>query len=1083
VSVNQPSWHHTAPLIGPRTVTRILVVVGLLLFAITWRLDQAVGTAYATGWFAPEEKGTTFACENCLRLPTSAWVHVYWITTLFAFAFLLVAAILWWRRCARELRTTQLRRTTIIASFMVAGCAVGAALTRSAWSAGDAPGRLGTLIAVFNVAGLAVTAAIAIAAANLIYRSGGAAGSGSLTVAVRRFVGRQRMTLLVVFLLVLALTAVPTSSGQAIDSIRSWSPFSTAEGEIDWLSVGAERLAFGLASTLLLALVIYESALLLTQAPAGTSETPPLNRLLVAVLLLAGGGVLLWWLAGFGPGLFLAGALIGLTLLLDRPQLEGTTRETKRPHLTRAEEHAPEWLAVLLLLAVAATSVAAAVDTALVGGLNVDSGLIGLPALVLALVAIVMTSEHPPPRVRSAAKRSWLAAIAIVVGGAIVLMLLNDSGWSALLGVASLVALIAYTVWAFRWRRRERQAAGPRKPLEGPLVVTDSLRALATPFGLGAAVAVALAVHVKPIATGQTLGVFVLANVAVILLVLLFHVLVRGTLRYRPPKLLWWFGFRQLPLLSLLVIWWIGVGLIGSETLHDVRVVDRRTVATSGDGEYPARHKLADAFRQWTAAQPELRADEAGTPVPLTLVAAHGGGIRAAYWTVAALDCIVGVRATGTGEVAAASDDKEVRARTCEKPRRTKEQQRDAARRIFLASGVSGGAVGLYAYIRQLLAYGELKQGWFDTALKHDFAAPAVGWALFHDIPNRAFGLRPESGGRCRSQASVGNVCWTADRAAVLEDAFDSAWAEAPGPNPYLRHTYDLRLTGSPGHAVFAPLFVANSTLTGGKTRAVISAVDLGAWPNADKADYAPATDPLPLAGTIELSDALCNVKDLRLSTAALLAARFPYVTPSGHIAGGCGEREGGDRGATCVKLEDSVCEGSFVDGGYTENSGLLTILTIWPSLRNRILAYNNDHTRDIAVQLIELDNHYQATPEPTVPSGGTTAESLIPPLTAFGGRNALQTYARAAVRRLLPESCTITLSPSLHPGLIAPLGWELSESAREDLKDGLVRPHPAATEKGRDRQIKELRRLQSRMAGLREPPLEILPPLTTCLP
>ena len=200
-------------------------------------------------------------------------------------------------------------------------------------------------------------------------------------------------------------------------------------------------------------------------------------------------------------------------------------------------------------------------------------------------------------------------------------------------------------------------------------------------------------------------------------------------------------------------------------------------------------------------------------------------------------------------------------------------------------------------------------------------------------------------------------------------------------------------------------------------------------------------TDPLPVAGTIEIADALCAHGDLRLSTAAVLASRFPYVTPSGHIGDSCGRDppDGTKAEGVCSDPLTTSCEGSFVDGGYAENSGLFTITQLWPTLREKIEEYNSDpaHVRKIAPLIVELDNHYQASLSATVPSGGTTDETLIPLATAFGSRNAMQTYARAAARRLLPAKCMITISPSLHPGLIAPLGWELSPSARDDLRAG----------------------------------------------
>lgn len=76
-----------------------------------------------------------------------------------------------------------------------------------------------------------------------------------------------------------------------------------------------------------------------------------------------------------------------------------------------------------------------------------------------------------------------------------------------------------------------------------------------------------------------------------------------------------------------------------------------------------------------------------------------------------------------------------------------------------------------------------------------------------------------------------------------------------------------------------------------------------------------------------------------------------------------------------------------------------------------------------------------------------------------------------------------VTVSPGLHPGLIAPLGWELSKSAREDLSSGLIKPHPAATEGKRMEQVEVLRRLQERLAGESETRVGLTPPLRVCVP
>ena len=69
-----------------------------------------------------------------------------------------------------------------------------------------------------------------------------------------------------------------------------------------------------------------------------------------------------------------------------------------------------------------------------------------------------------------------------------------------------------------------------------------------------------------------------------------------------------------------------------------------------------------------------------------------------------------------------------------------------------------------------------------------------------------------------------------------------------------------------------------------------------------------------------------------------------------------------------------------------------------------------------------------------------------------------METFARANAYRAVPKGCAITISPARHPGLEAPLGWELSQGARQDLKNGLVRDNE---KKPREQPIVLLQRLQ----------------------
>jgi hypothetical protein len=1118
-----------------RLLTRALIVVGILLLVLGAQGDRAVRTAYDTGWTRSEVSDA--------RVPAGAWEVVLPGSGPAAIVLLLVAVVLWHRREKKE--TLAASDSDVVYTPWALGIAavalsLGAATCRFL-AIDDGGSGLLTVAQLCNLAALAAVTSYALVVGNLIYFAYG--GIFRVTRGVFR---RQRVNIAIVALLTAAMLFIGDTSGQSVDSIRSWSPWVFGS-EDPRHAAGAARLMLGLAAALMFALALYESGSLLVRSRWATSPPGriPLGVVAGVATLL---GLLVLTPLPIGPGLVIAGVILALLLVLDLPNVQadaggglasaagwppgqagsvGRMRSVlvlarAQAHApTRAEAHMAEWIAITPLVALAAVSVTAGVESALVHGWSDGNTLITLvPAVALVVFAVLMTAIRPnAPHDLRWVPGHWIVVTLGVLALTVVVFLLayaadERAEWVlAVYGFAWLVALLWYAGWLFQ--------SGP--PALGALLVAvpehahtprtgsylsrvrtyvakSAVSFVLGPVALGGGIAVFLAVHLEPVDAGQKLGVFTLAFVALALALPFLHVAVRATLRLRPPKLLWWFGLNQVPVLTLLLLWWIAVGVAQthmdkSATLHDARLVDR------GVGAGPhAAPDLARAFRDWVRAQDDIVDTGGNEPIPLVLVAAHGGGIRAAYWTAVALDCVVGYSAAGVTQ--AQLDDRDpsatraLRDRACFLTRRPDAEQAAAAKRIFLASGVSGGAVGLYAYARQLIADGMLgtkKTGqrgwWIDAHLADDFAAPAIGWALFHDIPNRLLGLHPKTGGRC-GDAIVNDVCLEQDRAAVLEQTFDATWRVPELDTAQIRRVFDLRSVREGeqrDRARLVPLLAMNSTLTGGRARAINSAADLGAWPEPDAGSPRTGDDSLPLAGTIEIRDALCVSQDMRLSTAALLAARFPYVTPSGRVPGKCGaedDPERPDEGAPCAHPKRVDCGGNYVDGGYTDNSGLATIVGIWPSLRQLVVQHNlyakSLGLRTIAPLIVELDNHYQKSLQPTVPAGGTTAETLVPPSTAFGGRHAIETAARAAAYRILPVSCTITISPALHPGLIAPLGWELSEAARRDLQDGLTTPHPA------DKQgtaVRNLITLQLRLSAERDPGRVVGRPLTACLP
>lgn len=1069
------AWQRRAVVRDSRLFTRSLIVVGTLGLVFAWRVDRAINTAYNSQWVAPNTDG--------LRLPTQTWSWFYAGIGAVSVVLLLGAALLWRRRERGAFFQGELGNTSIAISALVGALASGTAVAR--WLAADGNEGALTAAVVLNLLALSAVAALALATANLVY--------GGLTSIVKGVFRRQRANLVVVLALTAGLMFLGQTSGQSIDSIRSWTPLVFDGNDVTWSRLGAARLTLGLAAALLLALVVYEAGVRLTQTRPSLDEPPVKGTLRIGAALSVIGLLLLVALP-FGPGLLLLGLGLLLVGALELPKLHGS--ELARMTPTPAEVNAPEWIAITPLFALAATSVTATVEAAISGGWDLNALMTAAPALVLGALAVLLTRRAGTPTrtIEGVTPMRLWGLASVLVGASLLVLFVKDLSLAALYGLFWLAFLTYYA-----WRLFSNRPLGiGRASSTG--AAQPAWRAYTVAFALSGGLTAFIGIHVEPLEAGHLLGVFTLALVALALAIPLLRILVDLTLRLRPPRLLWWFGFNQLPILTLLLIWWIAVGIAQThygptKSLHDVRLVERTAAGLAPTAA--TTPTLERYFDEWVDAQPDRNLPAAAGPLPLVLVAAHGGGIRAAYWTVAALDCIVGVSADGFDPGSLDSSDESakasVRDEACSSRRRTTGEQQAAARRIFMASGVSGGAVGLYAYARQLLQNGELgtTPDWVNERLGDDFASPAIGWALFHDFPNRLFGFHPDVGAPCGWKLL--DSCLRQDRAAVLEKTFDDKWDKGLASAALVRRSYDLRFSESAEereNARLLPLLVLNATMTGGKARAVISAANLGSWPAADADDPERGNDRLPLAGTVEIRDALCESKDLRLSTAALLAGRFPYVTPSGRIPGRCGyegKLRSTDQDALCAReTERRVrCEGRFVDGGYTDNSGLFTMVAVWPSLRALIVDYNlrarASGRRELAPMIVELDNHYHASLLSSVPSGGSAAETLIPPQTAFGARSAIETFARAAAYRILPTSCTVTISPALHPGLIAPLGWELSDSARDDLRSGLTKPHPADTTGMQAARL--LRQIQARLAAPGEGKVVIREPLERCLP
>ena len=339
------------------------------------------------------------------------------------------------------------------------------------------------------------------------------------------------------------------------------------------------------------------------------------------------------------------------------------------------------------------------------------------------------------------------------------------------------------------------------------------------------------------------------------------------------------------PVLTIIVIIAIAGGIADrNSALHRVS----GPVATGG----PARPSLAAALTTWlhspltaSCALSAPAALSAGShPVriePLIQVAASGGGIRAAWWAVRILGTLA----------------------------RTPCGLHD----VFAVSSVSGGSVGtaVLASVPPGTAHPvSAADASMTTIADPDALAAAIDGLVVRDTIAGYTGLDFWAAQMPASERFP-------DRAALME----SVWQNQ---DPLLRQPFPLRRSWLP----WALMFNATSVSTG--CRAIMSSVAL-----PDSAPRASGAAGLPcglgstgMTGSYDFFDRLPCQRNIATATAALLSARYAYITPSGTLDG-CGQLRG-------------TFQDQLVDGGYGDSSGLSTLADLAPAVMARVRQYNN---------------------------------------------------------------------------------------------------------------------------------------------
>ena len=414
---------------------------------------------------------------------------------------------------------------------------------------------------------------------------------------------------------------------------------------------------------------------------------------------------------------------------------------------------------------------------------------------------------------RSQFGRTWLPRVygtlvplAIGIG----FLRLETSAQTGAWVLGALFLLLAAGLWWFFYKRRDwfMKATARGRGLTEPGEARDR-RSMLVILSLGQVMVFVLlaAFVVWPVSLPQTLGTpaILLAGFAGIALfgslVLTYAFLVNG-----------------LPAgTALALVLAAGFGFFNDN--HWIRVADQA----------PALQRLAAAahYQAWREVNPAPRQIDGRDPV--ILVAAAGGGIRAAYWTASTL-------ATLEAKIPTFSQS------------------------LFAISSVSGGSVGaaVYAAVKRQQLENRAAPADANTtlatlatvqkALSHDFLSPVAAGMLFPDLVQRFIPYPfPE-----------------ADRQRFLELGFEQALPEADNPL-----TRPFTALYADGYKFRLPGLLLNTTIVDSGRRAVTSNIAL--------TDF---TDTLDL-----LADGF-QTQTIRLSAAAGASARFTYLSPAGSFIG-----------------------------------------------------------------------------------------------------------------------------------------------------------------------------------------------------
>jgi predicted chitinase len=443
---------------------------------------------------------------------------------------------------------------------------------------------------------------------------------------------------------------------------------------------------------------------------------------------------------------------------------------------------------------------------------------------------------------------------------------------------------------------------------------------------------------------------------------------------------------------------------------HEIRLIEGSTPA-------PEPISVEQAFQNWFAIRPDQHAysDE----YPVYIVAAQGGGIYAAYQTAVFLarmqdtcpafrDHLFAISSVSGGSVGAAVFASGLR---------LTEQSGSASRPAGPCPDITQFLnKNMPPYIEKPKA----NETYVRKVLSSDLLSPLIAATLFPDFLQGFLPFR---------------LPFFFDRAAALEYTLEAA-ADRVSENNLLKQSYSSSWNADGNF----PALLLNATDVGSGRRVLFAPFVVASGTSAP-------TDSLINFAALKRQrgePASNNSRfDLRLSTAAFISARFPWVTPAATVK------------TTEPSLFGSATKIRLVDGGYFDNSGVDTALDLVEALKPMISSLNAANGSTRAANTDQPKHNPRVVIKLIALSGGTypvrdsfaLGEILEPVRALLSTRQSRGYVAISRAARTMPEvSYPVTIHGDTETVTIKdlsiaklsnkfyelPMGWSVSSRTRD---------------------------------------------------